>query len=164
MKINVVVQTMPEPPGGLIESIRAQEASGADWLEWARAQHVRWLVDPARGHHLDLARAEEAREHLILEAMSLGVPAADARQALAIACLTSPQAFASTLSALLWRLRESGPAAIIDMIVSVFYTQERCQFERVALDKRMLEGLDAAYADMFAKAIDAKMSELSRVR
>ena len=65
---------------------------------------------------------------------------------------------------LLWRLRESGPAAIIDTIVSVFYTQERCQFERVALDKRMLEGLDAAYADMFAKAIDAKMSELSRVR
>ena len=161
--MNVVVQTMPEPPGGLIDSIRAQEASGADGLEWARAQHVRWFVDPARGHHLDFARAE-AREHLILEAMSLGVPAADARRVVVIVCLTNPQAFASTLSALLWRLRESGPAAIIDMIVSVFYTQERCQFERVALDKRMLEGLDAAYADMFAKAIDAKMSELSRVR
>jgi hypothetical protein len=111
-----------------------------------------------------LARAEEERERLILEAMSFGVPAADARRALAIACLTNPQTFASTTADLLWRLRESGPAAIIDMIVSVFYTQERCQFERVALDKRMLEGLDAAYADMFAKAIDAKMSELSRVR
>lgn len=114
--------------------------------------------------HPDLARAEEARERLILEAMSFGVPAADARRALAIACLTNPQTFASTTADLLWRLREAGPAAIVDTLVSVFYAEERCQLERVALDARMLEGLNAAYADMFAKAIDARMYELSRGR
>ncbi len=114
--------------------------------------------------HPDLARAEEALERLILEAMSFGVPAADARRALAIACLTNPQTFASTTADLLWRLREAGPAAIVDTLVSVFSAEERCQLERVALDARMLEGLNAAYADMFAKAIDARMYELSRGR